>query len=122
MNPKTLLYRQVHPQHVLPHRNTLSSAAFMPESRDSNAISTYNGDLISAEDALEHYRNQSRKKSVGVVGLTVSVFEQRGMNAIHDGVGFPEHVTVTYPEGISGNQRRKIARTLAKLATKWYAR
>lgn len=121
MNSHTLLYRQVHPTHVIPHRNALSSAVFMPERKGSNAISTYNGDLISAEDALEHYRSTVRGTSIGVVGLTVGVFEQRDMHAIHDSKDYPEHVTVTYPEGVSENQRRKIARTLAALATTWFA-
>ena len=122
MNTQTLLYMQVHPAHVIPHRNTLSSAVFMPESKRSNAISVYNGDLISAEDALEHYRGDLGKNSAGVVGLTLGVFKQHGMSATHDGIEFPEHVTVTYPEGLSRNKRKIIARTLASSATTWYAR
>ena len=121
VNSNTLLYRQVHPTQVIPSSNTLASAVFMPESKQANSISTYNGDLIKPEDALRHYRDDLGMKSDGVVGLAVGVFEQRGMTATHDGNGFREHVTVTYPEDKSINQRRQIARTLAKLATIWYA-
>lgn len=120
MNPDTLLYRQVHPQHVIPGRETVASTVFVPEARNDNAISTYNGDMISAEDAVEHYQRLGMQ-TAGVVGLTVHVFQQRGMTAESDGRNFKEHVTVYYPDGISGHQIRRTAQALAKLAT-WYAR
>ena len=120
MNSDTLLYRHLHPNHVIPGQETVSSAVFMPENRMHNAISTYNGDKISAEKAVEHYQGLGRA-SAGVIGLTVGTFEQRGMTAIDDGTDFKEHVTVFYPEGVSGNQMRKTAQVLAKLA-KWFAR
>lgn len=120
MNPDTLLYRQVHPEHVIPGRETVSSRVFTPEDREANAISTYNGDMISADDAVEHYLGLGLQ-SAGVVGLTVDMFEQRGMTAEHDGIDFEEHVTVYYPNNISRNQIRRQAQALAKLAT-WYAR
>lgn len=120
MNPDTLLYRQVHPQHVIPGRETVASIVFVPEARNDNAISTYNGDMTSAKDAVEHYQRLG-KQTAGVVGLTVHAFQQRGMTAENDGEDFKEHVTVYYPDGISGNQIRRTAQALAKLAT-WYAR
>lgn len=122
MNSDTLLYRQVHRAHLLLDGNRLSSELFVPEGSESNSISTYNGDLISAGDALEHYTVKLGRQSVGVVGLTVAVFLHHGLTPIHDGIGFPEHVTVTYPEGISKRQRKKRARALATAATIWYAR
>lgn len=120
MNPDTLLYRQVHPQHVIPGRETVASTVFVPEARNDNAISTYNGDMVSAEDAVEHYQRLGLQTD-GVVGLTVHAFQQSGLTAEHDGRNFKEHVTVYYPEGISGHQIRRTAQALAKLAT-WYAR
>lgn len=122
MNRDTLLYRQVHPNHVLPDGRRLSSEVFVPEDKASNEISTYHGDLISAEDALEHYTVKLGRKSVGIIGLTVAVFLQHGLTPIHDGLEFPEHVTVIYPDGITRNQRKKRARSLATAATTWYAR
>lgn len=120
MNLDTLLYRQVHPEHINAGRDTVSSTVFMPENRESNAISTYNGDIVSAEDAVEHYQGLGRK-TAGVIGLTVGKFEQRGMTVIHDSTDFEAHVTVVYPDSISRNQMRKQAQTLAKLAI-WCAR
>ena len=122
MNLDTLLYRQVHPNHVLTNGRRLSSEVFVPEGKDSNEFSTYNGDLISAEGALEHYTVKLGRKSVGIIGLTVAVFLQHGLTPIHDGLEFPEHVTVIYPDGITRNQRKKRARSLAIAATTWYAR
>lgn len=120
MNPNTLLYRQVHPDHVIAGQEPVSSTVFRPEDREINAISTYNGDMISAEDAVEHYQAQGLE-SAGVVGLKVRIFQQQGLTVIHDGADFDEHVTVSYPDGISGHQIRKRAQALAKLAT-WCAR
>ena len=57
-----LLYRQIHPDFVVDKKVT--SHAFKPTKSNPN-ISVYDGSMIDARPAWEHYTKTLRRKSAG---------------------------------------------------------
>ena len=97
MTDNTLLYHQIHPDFVQfdSQSETLraTSQAFYP-SQEDKAISTYDGDQISAQDSWVHYTQVEKRKSRGVMAVTPTECKQLALPVIPDGKGFPQHVSI----------------------------
>ena len=63
MNNDTLLLRQVHPSWI--QNGRVTSQAFTPTPKDNGHLSSYDGDMISAEAAWRHYTNKLGYESSG---------------------------------------------------------
>ena len=89
--------------------------AFKPFPRDKGKLSAYNGDIITAEAAWNHYRATLKLKSVGVLSVSVDDCESQGTKPIHDGHDYPEHVSIDFA-GLSRRETRDAAKMLAEFA------
>lgn len=108
MNVNTFLLRQIVKNWIRNERVT--SQAF-----NYKEISFYHGDMISPKDAWDYHTQCLNLRSIGVVKVKVSECTQEGVTTIHDGIGFPEHVSGDC-SGLTNKQRRDAARKLAKKA------
>ena len=106
MNSDTSLLRQIHPKHVKDRKAT--SQAFTPR-LDEEGLSTYDGDMISAEESWIHYTHELSNSSSGVLALTVEecTAEQLKVYPKADG-HFDEHVIVamTRNKGLAKRLRK----------------
>lgn len=108
MNSQTLLLRQVHPSFV--EQNHVSSQAFTPFPKDEGLLSVYDGDLISASEAHQHYTQTLQFQSAGVWGVTHSEIENVGLSSCPDPLeNFAQHAIIDFTE-----QSPKAIRKLAK--------
>jgi len=94
MNDDTLLLRQIHPGFVQDGRP--SSQAFRPTPKDNQKLSVYDGDQVSPPDAWDHYTDELKLKSGGVMGVTVNECSSLNLPAMPDPVEFPEHVLIDF--------------------------
>ena len=109
MNCNTLLYRQVHPGFIDDGR--VGSLAFSPN-RDSQELSVYDSDRISAEDSWLHYTKCLRLTSAGVLAVTVGECRSEQLDVQPKPVcNFDEHVLIMFDGGL-----KKIARKLRDIA------
>lgn len=109
----TLLLRQVHPAFLKPVG--VSGQAFIP-SRDGNAVSVDNGDLVGAEEAHRKYTGAGGK-SVGVFAVSAEECESLGLAVVPDPLpGNPAHVHIVFPPGLSNSQKEKLRNKLADFA------
>lgn len=113
MNDSTLLLRQISPDHIEDGRVT--SQAFKPMPKDKRRLSCYDGGRMSAEQAFNHFIERNYK-SVGVMAVSAGECRNLALPVDPDGFQFPEHVSVVFPEELSGSQVAKKARSLKKLA------
>jgi hypothetical protein len=109
MTVATLLLRQVHPSFVQAGRVT--SQALRPTPKDESLLSVYDGDLISAEKAWEHFTNQDNCRSAGVLAVTVDECAAEGLSARPDPAPFPEHAVIDFT-GLTDNQIEKKGKKL----------
>ena len=114
MNGDTLLHRQIHPT-FLEADGGVAYFAFRPFPRDEGKLSAYNGDLITAKAAWNHYRTAFKLKSVGVLSISVDECESQGTTQIHDGHGYPEHASIDFT-CLSKRKARDAAKKLAEFA------
>jgi hypothetical protein len=112
MTEATLLLRQLHPSFVKLGRPT--SAAFRPTPKDESKLSVYDGDLISAQAAFEHYRARGLR-SAGVMAVTRGQAESEGLLVASTPEVFPEHAEIDFT-GLTGGQCEKKAKRLRDLA------
>ena len=96
MTPETLLHRQVFPAHI--HNGEITSQVFKPMRRNSNRLSVYDGDLISAEESWKHYVNVLHNQSKGVVAVTVQECTDIQLHAQADPTDFAEHAVIDFNE------------------------
>jgi len=115
MNSETLLHRQVHPSWV--QQGPVTSQVFRPTPKDSGRVSVYNGALIDAREAWEHFTTKLGFASVGSIAVTVNECEQLDLMVEADGIPFPEHAFIDFA-GHSKNQILKRADRLAVAAAK----
>ncbi|GAB4524785.1 MAG: hypothetical protein Tsb0020_42860 [Haliangiales bacterium] len=108
MNDDSLLHRQVHPSWVQGDRVT--SQTFKPTPKDKHRLSVYNGEMIGASAAWEHFTSEGHT-SVGVLSVTPGECREHDLKVDVDGTPFPEHVSIHF-EGVSGNQIEKRAKKL----------
>ena len=118
MDDKTLLYRQVNPKFI---KNDLATTqAFRPTKKDEKQLSVYDGSKIEPLEAWEHYTEQLKLISDGV--LAISVEESKSLK-LDDGKSlklpvfpkpeenFSEHVIIDF-RGLSNNQIKRKAEDL----------
>jgi len=110
MNDKTPLFRQVVSGWI--ENGRPSSQAFRPFK--TNLLSTYDGDMISAECAYNHYTNLGNA-SAGVVSIQVEEFRNEGLLIIEDRAPYKEHISIDFG-GISESKRKVISRRLADIS------
>jgi hypothetical protein len=94
LTKETLLLRQVHPSWV--KCGQLTSQAFNPTSKDQNLLSVYDGDLITAQDAWEHFCHVLKLQSLGVVAVTVRECQTEQLEVRSDPATFPEHAIIDF--------------------------
>ena len=70
MTDKTHLLRQVHPNFI--HNGEVGSIAFRPNENDEGLLSVYDGDLATPEASHKHYTEVQKRKSAGVMAVTVA--------------------------------------------------
>lgn len=113
-----LLYRQIHPDFVVDEKVT--SQAFKPTKRNSN-ISVYNGSMIDARQAWEHYTKTQRRKSAGVMAVTDTECEFQDLTVTSDPTpSFKEHMLISF-DGLSKSAIKRAVRSLTAYANerKW---
>ena len=113
MTQDTLLFRQVNPSWIKSGR--ITSQVFRPTRKDSDRLSVYDGDQITAEGSWRHYTGELGHLSVGVVAVTVIECERRELPVKPDADAFPEHVTIAF-DGLSRAQVVKKAKHLTRAA------
>ena len=102
MKNDTLLLRQIHPTFI--QNGEVTSQAFRPTEEHEFKLSVYNGELIEAKPAWEHYTTVQQKESVGVLAITVSECTSLELPAVESPEVFPAHCHVDF----SGLARKKI--------------
>ena len=113
MNQDTLLHRQAHPSFVRDGYPT--SQAFTPTRKDNDRLSVYDGDMISAALAWEHYTKSLGYVSSGAVSVSVAECEATELPVYSDPADFPEHALIDF-RGLSGRHRRRRAKRLRDYA------
>lgn len=113
MNQDTLLHRQVHPSFVRDDYPT--SQAFTPTRKDNHRLSVYDGDMISAALAWEHYTKSLEYDSGGVASVSVAECGAIELSAYSDPTDFPEHALIDF-SGLTGRQQRRKAKRLRDYA------
>ena len=117
LNPELLLHRQIPPAWIQGDRVT--SQSFKPYSKDDNRVSVYRDDLMSAEEAWQHYTKELSLSSVGVIAVNVDECQNESLKVDPDGVPFPAHASIVFSTELSKNQ---IEKTAGRLAAKARAR
>jgi hypothetical protein len=109
MTPATLLHRQINPHWVQEGRVT--SQAFKPTPKDQNLLSVYDGDLMTAEAAWEHFTGRGLR-SVGCLAVTEQECREQGVPARSDPTPFPAHAVIDFT---TCESQRAIERTAKRL-------
>ncbi|MFP4156240.1 MAG: hypothetical protein ACLFU4_01320 [Opitutales bacterium] len=110
MRADTLLYRQVHPHFVA--GGQLTSQAFLPFPKDDGELSAYDGSLISAAKAFEHYTQALRFESVAVYAVSKAEADSEGVPAESQPLeNFPEHAKIDFNQ-VPQKTWRKVAKKL----------
>ena len=94
MTGDTSLLRQVSPSWVQGGRVT--SQVFRPTRKDNRRLSVYDGDLVTAEEAWEHYSDELGFTSVGVLAVTVDECEAHDLAAESDPTPFRAHAVIRF--------------------------
>lgn len=113
MTEETLLLRQIHPAFVQADRVT--SQAFRPTPKDQQLLSVYDGDMISAAAAYQHFTSMPNCQSHGVLAVTVQECIELNLSARPDPDLFPEHAVIDFT-GLSNNQCEKKGKHLCSMA------
>ena len=96
MHSDTLLLRQIHPSFI--QNDRVTSQAFRPTPKDEKRLSVYDGDMIEAPEAYEHYTQELKLKSVGVMGVTVHECADLDLPCRPDPEPFPEHAIIDFSD------------------------
>lgn len=113
MTGATLLHRQVHPSWV--QQGRVTSQVFRPTPKDEKRLSVYDGDLITAEAAWNHFTNSLGYASIGVLAVTVAECAAHDLHVAPDPAHFPEHVLIDFA-GLSEGSTKKKAKYLTAAA------
>lgn len=112
----SLLLRQVHPSFVSGDVR-VSSRVFDPwrsgeeQGRNQRVLSVYDGSLISAQSAFQHYTDELGGGSCGVLAVDEDECASLGITVDRDGIGFPEHVSLNFG-GLSRGSINEAAKML----------
>ena len=93
MKPETLLLRQINPCWL--QNGRVTSQAFRPSPKDEKLLSVYDGDLISPQNAWQHFSAEGYA-SVGVMGVTVGECSYLNLPARPETQPFPEHAVIDF--------------------------
>lgn len=113
-----LLYRQIHPDFVVDKKATLR--AFKPTKSNPN-VSVYDGSMIDARPAWEHYTQTLRLKSAGVMAVSDAECESQDLTVTSDPKpSFREHMLIRF-DGLSKSAIKEAVRSLTADANerKW---
>lgn len=106
-----LLYRQIHPYFV--HNGIVTSQAFKPM-KNKKTVSVYDGDLIDAKPAWDHY-TKGGHKSDGVMAVTGSECNMQKLTVTTDHIPYKEHAVIDFDD-LSRNVIKNTAKVLAVYA------
>lgn len=109
MTDATLLYRQINPSWI--QNGRVGSLAFRPMPKDENLLSVYDGDMISAENAWQHFTETLEFKSSGVLGATVADCQCLDLKVRPDPTPFPEHAVIDFT-GLTNSAAQKKSQLL----------
>lgn len=114
MTEETILLRQIHPAFIDGDR--VGSPAFRPSKKDNGLLSVYDNDLISAQDAFQHFNAQPDCTSHSVCGVVRSEADSIGLASRPEiEEYFLEHAIIDFtPYGTS--RQGKLARQLRDFA------
>ncbi|MDF7759045.1 hypothetical protein PU683_05805 [Kosakonia cowanii] len=113
MKSDDLIFRQINSSFV--QNGRVTSQAFRPTPKDEKKLSAYDGSMISAEKAFEHYTTTLELNSVGVMGLTQEECSGNGLPVVPDPEPFPEHVLLDFTPYENGPITR-MSKTLKAIA------
>lgn len=114
MTDETILLRQIHPAFLDGDR--VGSPAFRPSKKDNGLLSVYDGDLISEQDAFQHFNAQPDCTSHCVCGVACREADSIGLASRPEVEKyFPEHAVIDFtPYGTS--RQKKLAQQLRNFA------
>lgn len=119
MRDETVVLRQIHPMLVqcghVSDQAFITSQAFTPTKKDMGKLSVYNGDKFSPDTAFEHYTDELKLESAGVVGVSVFECKSEGRPVVEDNEPFDGHAYIDYT-GLSNGDTRKVAKVLRNYA------
>jgi len=113
MNKDTLLLRQIHPSFI--QNDRVTSQVFRPTPKDEKKLSVYDGDMIDPMAAFEHYTQQLKLASVGVMGVTVDECSALNLPCQSDPEPFSEHAIIDFSH-LAENAITKKSKLLKKKA------
>lgn len=114
MKDDTQMLRQVHPSFIQGGR--VSSQAFRPTPKDDKQLSAYDGDLITAQNAFDHYTKTLKLPSTGVLAVTVEECSTLELPTRSDPLDdFSEHAVIDFSNFEKGPIEKK-AKILRKRA------
>jgi hypothetical protein len=119
----TQLLRQVHPNHIKPD-GEVASIAFKPNDNDAGHLSVYDGDLATPEESHKHYIEVQKKKSAGVMAVTVSECITLSLPAVSSPLpDFDAHAHIDFTACDKKQERTKSKELLAfAVARQWLYR
>jgi hypothetical protein len=105
MTDETMLFRVIEERHM--DLNRVTRLAFLPRpNQDNGLLSTYNGDLIEAPGAFEHFGTRSGSQRIGVWGIKVREAAEHGFSSRPDTDEFREHAVIDMAHLTKKNQGR----------------
>ena len=119
MTEKTQLLRQVHPNFI--QNGEVGSIAFRPNDSDKGLMSVYDGDRIAPERSHTHYTEVQKRKSAGVMAVTVAECTSEELDAVPSPLpDFDEHAHVDFTKCDKKQVRDKSKALLAfAVERKW---
>lgn len=119
MTDKTRLLRQVHPTFI--QNGEIGVVTFRPNDNDKGLLSVYDGDLISPENSFKHWTDVLKKKSVGVLAVTVEECTSLELPAVSSPLeNFDSHAHIDFTAYEKKMQRTKTKALLEfALARQW---
>ncbi len=114
MNSDTLALRQVHPQFV--QNGEITSQVFKPTPKDKGLLSCYNEELFSPEEGFNHYVEEQKLESVGVVAVSVEEAGSQDLEVLEDNDPFDGHCSIDFRK-LSDKAVRKKSKSLKKFAS-----
>ena len=123
VDEKTRLLRQVHPNHIK-NDGEVASIAFKPNDSDAGLLSVYDGDLATPDASHKHYTEVQKKKSAGVLAVTVEECNTLSLPAVSSPLpDFDAHAHIDFTGCDKKQERSKSKELLAfAVARQWLYR
>lgn len=100
-----LFLRHVHPSWVQFGR--ISSQVFRPTSKDEKLLSVYDGGLITAALAWEHFVKVLNRQSAGVMAVSLGECKKQDLSVRSDPTPYPEHAVIDFSPFANSEVDRK---------------